>query len=144
MCVCGCVYHTLFSHTDEGGVSPAQDAANLRLPVFGDEPPPGDTSAKAGDVTVVGSGAKSVAPFILGESLPPIPTKLVAKIQKGNFMDMAELLRDNKEADKRRTRDGSASSSAGQQAQNRREVPDILSWIQCFGVYACIMGSGAP
>lgn len=142
--MCGCVYHTLFSPADEGGIPPAQDVANLHLPVFNDEPPPGDTSAKAGDATVAGSGAKSVAPFILGESLPPIPAKLVAKIQKGDFVDMAELLRDNIEADRRHTRDGNASTSVGQQAQNRQKVPDILSCIQCFGVYACIMAAAHP
>ena len=34
--------------------------------------------------------------------MPPIPAKLVAKIQKGDFLDMAELLQDNMEAEKRR------------------------------------------
>ena len=42
---------------------------------------------------------------------------------------MAELLRDNIEAEGRRSKEGSASSST---AQNRREVPDILSWVQCL------------
>ena len=55
-------------------------------------------AGKEDDVVPSGSGTKSAAPFILGESLPPIPAKLVAKIQKGEFVDMAELLRDNIEA----------------------------------------------
>ena len=33
--------------------------------------------------------------------MPPIPAKLVAKIQKGDFLDMAELLQDNMEAEMR-------------------------------------------
>ena len=32
-------------------------------------------------------GAKSTIPFLLGEGLPPIPAKFVAKIQKGDFVD---------------------------------------------------------
>ena len=40
-------------------------------------------------------------PFIVGEGLPVIPSKLVQKIQKGEFIDMAELLKDNIEADRR-------------------------------------------
>lgn len=149
VCVCGCVRAMCHRHivlvADEGGVPPAQEVADLRLPVFGDDPPPpGDKSAKAGDASVAGSGAKSEVPFMLGESLPPIPAKLVAKIQKGEFVDMAELLRDNIEADRRRTRDGSAPGPSGQQAQSRREVPDILSWIQCFGVYSCIVAAAHP
>ena len=39
----------------------------------------------------------SAAPFILSEGLPPVPAKLVAKIQEGDYVDMVELLRDNME-----------------------------------------------
>ena len=41
-------------------------------------------------------------PFIVGEGLPVVPSKLVAKINRGKFADMAELLRDNIEAGRRR------------------------------------------
>ena len=37
-------------------------------------------------------------PFILNEGLLPIPAKLVGRIVRGEFIDMAELLRDNLEA----------------------------------------------
>ena len=39
--------------------------------------------------------AKTATPFLLGEGLPPIPSKPVDKIQKGDFVDMAGLLQDN-------------------------------------------------
>lgn len=42
--------------------------------------------------------------FTLGEGLPPVPAKLVSHIQKGEFIDMAELLRDNIKAERRRSR----------------------------------------
>lgn len=40
-------------------------------------------------------------PFVLSEGLPPVPHKLVAWILHGEFVDMAELLRDNLEAQRR-------------------------------------------
>ena len=40
-------------------------------------------------------------PFILSEGLPPVPHKLAARILRGEFVDMAELLRDNLEAQRR-------------------------------------------
>ena len=40
-------------------------------------------------------------PFILSEELPPVPYKLTARILKGEFVDMAELLCDNLEAQRR-------------------------------------------
>lgn len=43
----------------------------------------------------------SVSPFILSEGLSPVPAKLVAKIQKGNYVDMAEFLCDNMEWERR-------------------------------------------
>ena len=79
--------------------------------------------------------------FILGEGLPPVPVKLVGKICRGEFVDMAELLRDNIEAERRRGSAGEASRSA---SQRRREIPDILSWVQCFGTYACVVASQHP
>ena len=59
-------------------------------------------------------------------------------------MDMAELLRDNMEAERRRAKESGSSSAVGQSSQNRREVPGILSWIQCFGMYACVVAAQRP
>ena len=35
------------------------------------------------------------AAFILSEALPVVPAKLVTKIRSGEYIDMAELLKDN-------------------------------------------------
>ena len=56
--------------------------------------PPSSDSSSQEDAT---------QPFILSEGLPPDPAKLVSKIWKGEFVDMAELLRDNLEALRRGT-----------------------------------------
>ena len=63
------------------------------LAVWGDTPSPKSSVEK---------------PFILSEGLPPVPHQLAARILRGEYVDMAELLRDNLEAQRRA---GAASSS---------------------------------
>ena len=51
-------------------------------------------------------------PFKVGNGLPVIPPKPVAKIQKGEYVDMTELLKDNLEADRRRSaQDGGVAAA---------------------------------
>ena len=132
--------------TDPPAPSTYREIAGLNLPVFDSSSDIGCTSA----VDQVSEGAskekpnpagaaKTATPFILGEGLPPIPAKLIAKIQKGEFVDMAELLRNNIEAERRRSKENGASTSNVQAAQSRREVLDILSWVQCVGMYTAIV-----
>ena len=83
-------------------------------------------------------------PFTLGEGLPPIPAKLFGKIYKGEFVDIAELLHDNMEAERWRTYSQSMETSRGGGSTARREIPDLLSWIQCFGMYAAVAASKSP
>ncbi len=68
----------------------------------------------------------SSRPFVLGESLPVVPAKLVKRILKGEYIDMAELLRDNVEAERRRV-----SRNEGSQVprSGRRELLDFESWL---------------
>lgn len=84
-------------------------------------------------------------PFVLGESLPVVPAKLVRRILKGDYIDMSEFLKDNMEADRRRAlmeSDGAGSSFSNKPL--RREVPDLMSWLQCFSAYAAVVGSQYP
>lgn len=82
-------------------------------------------------------------PFLLSEGLPPVPAKLVAKIQSGEFIDMAELLQDNIEATRRRGESDPPHCSS-ETKRPRREIPDFLSWLQCFGVYASVVANKYP
>lgn len=75
-----------------------------------------------------GSGS-SPGVFILSEGLPPVPAKLVTKIQRGDYVDMAELLRDNMEMERCQPSDAQGIGRQGQW-----EVPDILSWTTFFGM----------
>ena len=74
------------------------------------------------------------SPFIMGDVLSVVPAKLVKKIVRGDFVDIAELLRDNMEVERRR-----AGWEGEPSLTRRREVPDILSWLQCLAYQALII-----
>ena len=78
---------------------------------------------------------------MFSQGFPPVPVKLVGKILRLEFVDMSELLRDNIEVERRRGVQGEGSSTS---KTPRREIPDILSWIQCFGIYVSVMASKFP
>ena len=82
-------------------------------------------------------------PFLFSDGFPPVPAKLVGKILRLEFVDMAELLRDNIDAERRQGRQREAAGVPAKQ-QQRREVSDILSWIQCFGIYVSVVASKFP
>ena len=78
------------------------------------------------------------SPFILSEALPVIPAKLVRRILRPEYIDLAELLKDNIEAERRKL-----AAEAGTHF-TRREVPDFLCWTQCFNMYMAIVVSKYP
>ena len=139
----------LTSREEDGGSSAAvvESLAQHASEALADGKPSEKAPVKGGgkmsekDKASLPSG--STSPFLLSECLPPVPAKLVAKIVKGDYVDMAELLRDNIEAERRRATDSSAAGLSTSQAR-RREVPDFLSWLQCFGVYVGIVATHKP
>ena len=71
----------------------------------------------------------------VGAGLPPVPKKLVARIQAGEYVDMAELLPDRLSVSAGPvTKDDKQSSKP-----KRRQVTNILEWIQCFGIYVAVL-----
>lgn len=61
-------------------------------------------SGVAGKDTVPQKGEKptlSATPFVMGEDLPLVQAKQVAKIQRGEYVDMAKHVKTNMEAEKR-------------------------------------------
>ena len=132
------------------GVLPGDKTlAELRLPTFGESgdptPPPPLTKPTSEVESGKKAGDAEASPFTLGEGLPPVPAKLVSKIRKGEYVDMAELLRDNMELERRRDLRSAASSALGLiPPTSRREVPDLLSWIQCFRMYAAVLSNSYP
>ena len=82
---------------------------------------------------------KSPALFI-GAGLPPIPQKMVAKIQSDEFVDMSELLPDCLDCPKT----GHTSEDQAIPRPRRRYVSTILEWIQCFGIYMAVLTQKHP
>lgn len=97
-----------------------------------------DTESESNSTPVVG-------PFILCENLPVVPVRLVKRILKGDYIDMAELLKNNMEAERWRAMvEVGAYAPSIQGRVSRREVPDILSWLNCFSMYAAVVCSKYP
>ena len=125
---------------------------SLRLSVIG-----GDGSDRSGSSTGLSVGVGQSArvgerlesgeeeteqPFDLSDGLPTIPTRLVKKIFQGEFGDMSKFLKDNLEAE--HCYAGSVGTSTQSQGGQRRAVPDLLSWILCFGTYISVVASRYP
>ena len=113
--------------------------ANLKLPQFTTEL---EKASRKGDGQAVSTSAESDAHiedgnalFILGDTLPIVPAKLVKRIRKGEFVDMAKLLKDNMEAERRRSLSIEGASGTG----SRREVPNLLSWLFCYSMFTAIV-----
>ena len=121
---------------------------SLGLPVVGSEPAALDggvvvESSRVGggqmghNNEAVGDGRLCAGRFAVhnkqGSSAGPRKRSL-----RGNFVDMAELLCDNLEADRHE-----AKGADGRLA-SRREAPELLSWMQCFGIYVCVVASWHP
>ena len=146
-----------------GGMTDPVAVAALGLPVVGDKPNPmmaaggeGEKSAssKTGSSQATAGLVKgnknppvdgAAQTFVLSDGLAPIPAQLVSKILNGEFVDMSELLRDNLEAERKGALlDPSEASSPSSTKRSRREVPNLLSWVQCFDMYMAVIASQQP
>ena len=118
-----------------------QESSSTTLPPKSTQPVGKDDSVKCD-----GSSDKlEPAPFILNEALPVVLAKLVKRILKGEYVDMCELLKDNIEAERKRTvSESRASCDPLLKAPQLREIPDMLSWLQCFSLFAGIVISKHP
>jgi len=112
-----------------GGLAP-ETVASLRLPVFSAEEDLGERAPQVEGHRQPASYlpgkrdrertrlSEEVFPFVLSEALPVVPGKLVQRIQKGEYIEMAELLKDNVEAERRRVAAGD-SGQAGRTCRSR-------------------------
>ena len=90
-----------------------------------------------------------VEPFTLGEGLPVLTAKVVAKILRGEYVKMAELLQDNIALDSKLTTAHSDGLSAGHlKSSKKRELTEdvhgLLSWIECFNIYSSVLVTKYP
>ena len=102
--------------------------------------PPGSSAAPAG-----GRSRPTRLSFDVGPGRPPIPPKLVEQIQQGEFIDLADLLPDS-------LRDNELPQELLLDNQHllipkraqKREVRDVISWVDCWTAYSLVLLSGRP
>ena len=76
----------------------------------------------------------------IGAGLPPVPQKLVKRIQAGEFIDMSELLPDRLGINAGPPLEGDKESKQ----TKRRQVANILEWVQCFSVFTAVRTQKCP
>ncbi len=122
---------------------------DLGLPVFDDHGSPSvapvegpkcvgagreSASSKKGDVTV--------QKFQLGPTLPVVPARIVRRVLRGDYVDMAELSEDNLELELRRSTEGEEGKLTP--PSKLKPVADPLTWARSFCIYAGIVVSAHP
>ena len=82
--------------------------------------------------------------FQLGETLPVLRSRsrIVARILRGDFVDMAELGEEHLELELRRATEGEEGKHTSK--GRLRPVPDLLMWAQCFCQYSGVVVTAHP
>ena len=85
-------------------------------------------------------------PFVLGEGLPILPAKLTAKILRGEFVEMHELLQDNIALEKKVAEDPNGTSHAklSKKRELSEDVQGLLSWVECFNLFSTVLTTKYP
>ena len=81
------------------------------------------------------------AALSIGAGLPPVPQKLVARIQAGEFIDMAELLPDHLGVNAAPAETGDKEAK---RKGKRRQVTSVLEWLQCYSIYMAVIAAKTP
>ena len=76
----------------------------------------------------------------VGDGLPPVPAKLAAKIRKGEFVEMGELLPEFWSSHREEDTEGKHEAKV----RRSRKVTDIFTWLQCFGSYVSVRAQYTP
>ena len=80
---------------------------------------------------------RQVIPYRLGPNAPP---KLPAKIRRGEFTDMGELLPEFWSSHREEDADVKRESKG----RSGRKVTDIYTWLQCYSSYVSVRATAAP
>ena len=73
----------------------------------------------------------------VGEGLPPIPRSLVDKIVAWKFVEMSEMLPEYWALAKK-------DNDPKKEKSKRPKVTDFHTWLQCFAMYAGVLGKHHP
>ena len=118
---------------------------DLGLPTIGTEPGlvgPGGADPSGTVASGDASGPVSTQKFQLGETLPVVPARIVRRILRGEFVDMAELSEEHLELELRRALEGEEGRTLP--PHKLRPVPDILAWVRSFCHFAGIVVKAHP
>ena len=73
----------------------------------------------------------------ISDGLPPVPEKLVAKIRRGEFVELHELLPEC-------LAESTDSTGPIPRSRARKRLNDISVWLQCFALYVGVLASSKP
>ena len=74
----------------------------------------------------------------IGAGLPPVPQKLVQKIQSGEYVNISELLPEQLGLSDIKL------SSEKQQGPKKKAISNILEWVQYFAIYVSVIAIKEP
>ena len=81
------------------------------------------------------TGKKMSGGVYVGAGLSPVSSKLAQRIRQWEFIDMAELLPEVQLF---------GGAEDGRPGGKRITVTDILTWVQCFGIYVSVLAPSYP
>lgn len=85
-------------------------------------------------------------PFVIGPGFSPVPSKLVAQIVAGKYVDLNDLIPANLEAEEPQPQlllDGHLLYTP-QPKKPRRGIEDIATWLEAFAVFSFVLVSHFP
>ena len=82
------------------------------------------------------------SPLILASCLPPVPARLVRRIQAFEFIEMRELLPDNIALSERL--EALPSHSSRDKVPHQREIGSLLTWVSSFATYVAVISESHP
>ena len=143
----------LFPSGVAGRTHSAEELAAIGLLTFtkgddrshkGRETERGTVAGGSGSTDSAGASHQSLVPT--GPGLPALPRKLVERIHNNEYVDFAEL-----PPAKGRSRTPAPVGEgqilvlqAGDVTPSRRAIPELATWIQCYGIYVAVLTSRQP
>ena len=104
-----------------------------------------DVSGKA-SLPLPATASKPAAEILLGHGIPPLPKKMVERMINWEYVDFSELPPAKISGLKAPMDNGTILlvQSADLLKQQRRLIPNITVWVQCFCIYAGVMAMKHP
>ena len=85
------------------------------------------------------SSNKLHPPVLISNGIPPVPLRLVKRVEQGLFIEMAELHPNFLDSVELNFGDQPSGST-----KRLPEIVNIVDWIQCFGIYIAIISRSKP